>query len=56
MRRRSRFYAIVRDPRRDKATLPALKRSDIGIVDNLGGHKGKAVRTLIRAGAAVLPL
>jgi hypothetical protein len=34
--------------------LPTLKPRDIVIIDNLGSHKGKAVRAAIRAAGAKL--
>jgi transposase len=34
--------------------VPALKPGDIVIIDNLGSHKGKAVRRAIRAAGAKL--
>ena len=34
--------------------MPALKPGDIVIIDNLGSHKGKAVRRAIRAAGAKL--
>jgi transposase len=34
--------------------LPTLNRGDIVVMDNLGSHKGKAVRALIRSGGAKL--
>ncbi len=34
--------------------VPALKPGDIVIIDNLGSHKGKAVRHAIRAAGAKL--
>jgi transposase len=34
--------------------LPALRAGDIVVMDNLGSHKGKAVRALIRAAGAKL--
>lgn len=38
----------------EKALVPTLKPGDIVIMDNLGSHKGKAVRQLIRAAGAKL--
>ena len=38
----------------DKVLVPTLKPSDIVIMDNLGSHKGKAVRELIRSAGAKL--
>src|SRR5437588_425293 len=38
----------------EKALLPTLKPGDIVIMDNLGSHKGKAVRALIRSVGAKL--
>jgi transposase len=38
-----------------KVLLPTLKPGDIVIMDNLGSHKGKAVRRLIRSAGAKLP-
>lgn len=37
-----------------KVLLPTLRPGDIVIMDNLGSHKGKAVRQLIRAAGAKL--
>ena len=34
--------------------VPALRRADIVIMDNLGSHKGKVVRRVIRAAGARL--
>ena len=34
--------------------MPTLREGDIVIMDNLGSHKGKAVRELIRAAGAKL--
>jgi transposase len=34
--------------------MPTLRAGDIVIMDNLGGHKGKAVRELIRSIGAKL--
>ena len=38
----------------EKVLLPTLKPGDIVIMDNLGSHKGKAVRALIRSAGAKL--
>ena len=38
----------------DKVLVPTLKPGDIVIMDNLGSHKGKAVRELIRSAGAKL--
>jgi len=38
----------------EKVLLPTLKPGDIVIMDNLGSHKGKAVRRLIRSAGAKL--
>ena len=38
----------------EKVLLPALKPGDIVLLDNLGSHKGKAVRKAIRAAGARL--
>ena len=38
----------------EKVLVPALRPGDIVIMDNLGSHKGKAVRRLIRAAGAKL--
>ena len=38
----------------EKALLPTLRPGDIVIMDNLGSHKGKAVRRLIRSAGAKL--
>ena len=38
----------------EKVLLPTLSEGDIVIMDNLGSHKGKAVRALIRAAGAKL--
>jgi transposase len=38
----------------EKVLLPILKPGDIVIMDNLGSHKDKAVRTLIRSVGAKL--
>jgi len=35
----------------EKVRVPTLRRGDIVIMDNLGSHKGKAVRALITVGA-----
>ena len=37
-----------------RSSLPTLKPGDIVIMDNLGSHKGKAVRELIRSVGAKL--
>jgi len=37
-----------------KVLVPTLRPDDIVIIDNLGSHKGKAVRQLIRAAGAKL--
>ena len=34
--------------------MPTLRQGDIVIMDNLGSHKGKAVRALIRSAGAKL--
>jgi len=34
--------------------MPTLRQGDIVIMDNLGSHKGKAVRSLIRSAGAKL--
>ncbi|HEX2134372.1 MAG TPA: IS630 family transposase [Microvirga sp.] len=44
-----RFLAYV-----EQALVPTLKPGDIVIMDNLGSHKGKAVRQAIRAAGAKL--
>ena len=44
-----RFLAYVK-----KFLIPTLKPNDIVVADNLGSHKGKAVRTAIRAAGARL--
>ena len=44
-----RFLAYV-----EQFLVPTLKRGDIVILDNLGSHKGKAVRKAIRAVGAHL--
>lgn len=38
----------------EKALLPALRPGDIVLMDNLGSHKGQAVRRAIRAAGAKL--
>src|SRR5437879_13313037 len=38
----------------EKVLVPTLRPGDIVIMDNLGSHKGKAVRQLIRAAGAKL--
>jgi transposase len=38
----------------EKVLLPSLRPGDIVILDNLGSHKGKAVRQLIRSAGAKL--
>ncbi len=38
----------------EKVLLPTLRPGDIVIMDNLGSHKGKAVRRIIRAAGAKL--
>jgi transposase len=38
----------------EKVLLPTLRPGDIVIIDNLGSHKGKAVRRLIRSAGAKL--
>jgi transposase len=38
----------------EKVLVPTLKPGDIVIMDNLGSHKGKAVRRAIRAAGAYL--
>ena len=38
----------------EKVLVPTLKRDDIVIMDNLGSHKGKAVRQAIQAAGAKL--
>ena len=40
----------------EKVLLPTLKPGDIVIMDNLGSHKGQAVRALIRSVGAKLPV
>jgi putative transposase len=50
---RERFHAYV-----EQSLVPTLKPSDVVILDNLGSHKGKAVRKAIRdvgAGLVFLP-
>ena len=44
-----RFLAYV-----EQFLVPTLKRGDIVVLDNLGSHKGKAVRRAIRAAGARL--
>ena len=44
-----RFRAYV-----EQFLVPTLKRNDIVVVDNLGSHKGKAVRKAIKAAGARL--
>ena len=44
-----RFLAYV-----EQFLVPTLKRNDIVVLDNLGSHKGKAVRRAIRAAGARL--
>jgi transposase len=44
-----RFLAYV-----EQFLVPTLKPGDLVILDNLGSHKGKAVRTAIRAAGARL--
>ena len=44
-----RFLAYV-----EQFLVPTLKRNDIVVLDNLGSHKGKAVRAAIRATGARL--
>ena len=39
---------------RAQVLVPSLKSGDIVVLDNLGSHKGKAVRTAIRAAGAKL--
>jgi transposase len=46
---RTSFLAYV-----EQVLVPALKPGDIIIIDNLGSHKGKAVRRAIRAAGAKL--
>jgi transposase len=38
----------------EQVLVPALKPGDVVIIDNLGSHKGKAVRRAIRAAGAKL--
>jgi transposase len=38
----------------EKVLLPTLRPGDIVIMDNLGSHKGKAIRALIRSAGAKL--
>jgi transposase len=38
----------------EQVLLPALRPGDIVVIDNLGSHKGKAVRRLIRSAGAKL--
>ena len=38
----------------EKVLVPTLRKGDIVIMDNLGSHKGKAVRALIRSAGAKL--
>ena len=38
----------------EKVLLPTLRPGDIVIADNLGSHKGKAVRQLVRSAGAKL--
>jgi transposase len=38
----------------ERLLLPALREGDIVIMDNLGSHKGKAVRQLFRSSGAKL--
>ena len=38
----------------EKVLLPTLRQGDIVILDNLGSHRGKTVRTLIRSAGAKL--
>ena len=38
----------------EQILVPSLKPGDIVVLDNLGSHKGKAVRTAIRAAGAKL--
>ncbi len=44
-----RFLAYV-----EQFLVPTLKRNDIVVLDNLGSHKGKAVRNAIKAAGARL--
>jgi transposase len=39
----------------EKVLLPILQPGDIVIMDNLGSHKSKAVRAIIRSRGAKLP-
>ncbi len=38
----------------EKVLVPTLRPGDVVIMDNLGSHKGKAVRRLVRAAGAKL--
>jgi transposase len=38
----------------EKVLLPTLRPDDIVVIDNLGGHRGKAIRRLIRSVGARL--
>ena len=38
----------------EKVLVPTLNRGDVVIMDNLGSHKGKAIRQAIRAAGAKL--
>ena len=38
----------------ERVLVPTLRQGDIVIMDNLGSHKGKAVRSLIRSAGAKL--
>jgi hypothetical protein len=38
----------------EQVLVPTLKSGDIVVIDNLGSHKGKAVRRAIRAAGAKL--
>jgi transposase len=38
----------------EKELLPTLKKGDIVVLDNLGSHKGKAVRQIVKAAGARL--
>ena len=38
----------------EKVLVPTLRPGDLAIMDNLGGHKGKAVRRAIRSAGAKL--
>src|SRR6516165_9819462 len=64
---RSKGPMLVRDTRRvasrggesfrtyvERVLVPTLREGDIVIMDNLGSHKGKAVRQLIRSAGAKL--